>query len=138
MALASKLRARNKRRTAGSTDKVRFQQRLTPEQTDALMADYLAKTPIREITKKYGVHRSTVCDIVGRHYDGKRRRDRQMTDRDVERAAELYREGKSLASVGVEFGLSAGTIRRELLAAEVQLRPRRGSCRLPGGTDRSN
>jgi hypothetical protein len=126
MNLARNLRTRTTHRATKPPSTLRHQQRLTPEQTAALLADYLAKMPIPQITAKYGIHRSTVCEIVSRHYDGKRRRDRQMTDRDVERAAELYSEGKSLVSVGEHFGLVASTIRRELLTAGVQLRPRRG------------
>lgn len=49
-----------------------------------------------------------------------------MTDVDVREAAQLYVAGNSLAALGAKFDVDAGTVRRELLRAGIQMRLRRG------------
>ncbi len=51
---------------------------------------------------------------------------RKLTDDHAAEAARLYATGLSLANVAEHFDVGADTIRRELTAAGIALRPRRG------------
>jgi hypothetical protein len=55
-----------------------------------------------------------------------RRPVRKLTGRQVAGAAELYERGASLGELGEHFGVDPQTINRELQAAGVRVRPRRG------------
>jgi hypothetical protein len=48
-----------------------------------------------------------------------------MTDKRVAEAAELYEQGWSLARLGKHYDVDPQTIRKELLAAGLTIRPRR-------------
>ena len=50
----------------------------------------------------------------------------KLSAKDVARAADLYRDGLSLAAIGHGFGVNASTVGKALRRADVQIRPRRG------------
>lgn len=77
-----------------------------------------------EIAERYGVHRHTVADWLGRMAVPVRRPG--LSPADLPRAAELYQAGWSLARVAEHFGCNGETARRALRTSGVQLRPRSG------------
>jgi transposase len=50
----------------------------------------------------------------------------KLSAKDVARAADLYRDGLSLAAIGHRFGVNASTVGKALRRVDVQIRPRRG------------
>ena len=52
--------------------------------------------------------------------------NRQLINDDVNEAVGRYREGESLATVGIALNVDAATVRSELRRAGVAIRSRRG------------
>ncbi|MDQ1734110.1 MAG: hypothetical protein QOH56_361 [Pseudonocardiales bacterium] len=65
---------------------------------------------MKELAALFGVHRNTVATSLRANKVPLRRQG--LSEGDVERAAMLYADGWSLASVGGEFGCTAETIRQ--------------------------
>ncbi|HVX20440.1 MAG TPA: helix-turn-helix domain-containing protein [Acidimicrobiales bacterium] len=105
----------------------RNHKRLTPEEVQALCADYQAGVEIGALVSRYGVTRTTVFEVVNRQNLPKRYPI--LDPEEVVRAAQMYEEGKSFAAVAEHFSVSAQTIRNVLLRAGV---PLQGDRRQPG------
>jgi len=81
---------------------------------------------VSELSRRYGVHRTTIGAHLERAGIARRRLVRKMTDDSVARAATRYGEGASLAVVAQEFDVHGRTLAREFRRAGVSIRPRRG------------
>jgi hypothetical protein len=99
------------------------QVRLTPGQETELVERYRAGALRLELASAYGIHKSTVTDIVGRH---EAQRTRGLTEPEAARAVEMYRTGASLVDVGNAFGVNATTIRNNLMKLGVARRDTQG------------
>jgi hypothetical protein len=88
-----------------------------------LLAAYEAGTPINRAASDFGVHRTTLFNIVRR--TGVERRWKTI-DRHLEEAHDLYESGRSMAKVGQHFGVSVDTVREAFLRHDVPIRPRNG------------
>lgn len=104
--------------------KSRRAKQLSAPERAALVADYEAGILVREIAKKFGVHRVTVSNIV--EAASLAPRARGLAPDQVEEASKLYVAGQSLAKLGKRYGVHAETVRQALLGAGVRLRPRPG------------
>jgi hypothetical protein len=98
------------------------------EFSEAEIADAIARYEggemIQSIAVRFGVNRKRIrMEFQARGITSKRT---PLDEQQVERAAELYRGGLSLAAVGAEFGLTGMTIRRYLVEHGVKIRPRQG------------
>jgi hypothetical protein len=100
------------------------QKRLRPDEIEMLIAAYRAGIPIRELAAHHGVHRATVMQIVERA--GEPRRYPALGPGDIQRAAEMYACGMSLAAVGTALAVNANTVRLALLKAGVRMRDAHG------------
>lgn len=98
--------------------------RLSEAEVEELVNLFLCGERHKDLATRFGVNRDTVTQIL-------RRRgfawERGLRPEEAREAARLYvYEGWSLARVGEAFGCHAGTVRRALLEAGVQTRPRSG------------
>lgn len=75
-----------------------------------------------ELAAAFGVHRDTIVRCLEAVEVDRRRPG--LTEGEVTRAAELYREGLSLADVGADLGRAPSSVRASLLRAGVELRGR--------------
>jgi hypothetical protein len=98
--------------------------RLSPAEKSELLADYEAKVPVKDIARKFGVHRVTVTNLVSA--SPLEPRSRGLSDAQVEEAISLYPKGWSLAKLGTRYAVNGETIRQQLLHAGVAMRPRPG------------
>lgn len=103
------------------------QRRLQADELKLLLADYAGGVEICEMARRYRINRRTVIRHVRRQ--GVRMRHPKLGLKDVERAAQLYKSGKSLAQVGAVFAVDAETIRRVLTKADVPMRDQHGRRR---------
>ena len=109
-----------------------IQRRLSFEEVEQLIAQYLAGATVLELAAAHGVHRTTVLTLLERNRVP--RRGRIWTPDLMELAIWLYVQGSSRASIGREFKVSPETVRHHLQTAGVPLRqPGRP---LPVGTSR--
>lgn len=69
-----------------------------------LVANYRAGRTVRELSKKFYVHRGTVAAHLERQGIQRRVSRRKLTDKDVTMAAGCYEAGRSLEIVGKAFG----------------------------------
>ncbi|MGH8987193.1 MAG: hypothetical protein ACRDXC_01160 [Acidimicrobiales bacterium] len=86
-----------------------------------LIAAYRQGVLVEELATSFRINRTTVLAHVRRHGVPKRDR-RALRGDDVERAANLYAEGRSAQWVAGELQVSASTVRRALKDAGVTLR----------------
>ena len=109
----------------GKTNRPQKQQqrRLTPNETDQLIAQYVRGATVSQLARKWKIHRTTVMDHLKRHHVPTKAHRRKLTDTDVTKASELYRAGDSLAKLGQWFGVDGKTIARELKAIGITMRP---------------
>jgi hypothetical protein len=105
-----------------SSDKLR----LGTEEIQQLLTAYQDGATANQLAESFGVHRTTALDHLARNGVARRINVRKLDDHQVAIAADLYRAGKSLVTVAQHLGVNASTIARELRAACVELRPRRG------------
>jgi hypothetical protein len=73
-----------------------------------------------ELARRYGIARQTVFDQMRR--EGVPRRHPRLSADDTQKAAEFYRAGDSLATIGGMFGVDPGTVRRALIKLRVPMR----------------
>ena len=99
------------------------QRRLGPDQLSELVAAYREGVPVDELARSFGVNRTTVLGHVRRQGVPKRDRRRALLGDDLDRAVELYCEGRSADWVAEELRVAASTVRRALKDAGVTLRP---------------
>ena len=103
------------------------QRRLRGAEIDKLVADYLIGATVYELAEQFGVHRSTVSDVLERR--GVARRFGPLSPAQIAIAASLYGGGLSLAKVGKQLGCQATTVRDALAKVGVEIRPRNGWSR---------
>lgn len=97
--------------------------RLTAEERIEMVDRYLAGERAFVLAGTFGVHRSTVADVL---VEAGVRRPRLMTDPERLEATQLYEAGLTCAEVGAQLGRSRDAVRRALHVAGVPLRdPRR-------------
>ena len=89
--------------------------------TAELIVAYQEGAKIKDLARRFGVHRTTVTSLLLRH--GVEVRHLGLTPDQIRDAALLYRDGWSLARLGEKFGVDDMTVRRYLLLAGVVLRP---------------
>lgn len=102
------------------------QRRLTAEQMETLVVEYVNGASVPVLAKEFQVHRTTVMHHLEREGVPRRACVRRLTDDDVIEAAGYYRDGESLATVAARFGVNATTVAREFARARVETRPRNG------------
>ena len=95
-----------------------------------MVAAYRRGVPVEELAVAFRVNRTTVLGHVRRYGVPKRDR-RALRGTDLDRAIELYAEGRSADWVARELQVAASTVRRALKDAGVSLRaggrPRRAA-----------
>jgi lambda repressor-like predicted transcriptional regulator len=107
------------------------QKRLTRDELAELVAAYKAGGRAKELAVSFGVHRTTLTNILKRH--GVTLRPPGMHPDDLAEAIWLYQQGWSLATVGEKFGVGAETVRATLRRAGVTIRPRPGWSKQSAG-----
>jgi transposase-like protein len=98
----------------------RTARRLSPAEVDELVGAYQEGAAVHELAARFSVHRAT----ISRHLEqqGVETRPPTLTATDVAQAADLYRMGWSLATIGERYGTTSSTVRRYLLAAGLKMR----------------
>lgn len=87
-----------------------------------LVAAYRRGVPVEELAASFGVNRTTVLGHVRRHGVPKRDR-RALRGAELDRAIELYGEGRSADWIAKGLDVAASTVRRALKVAGVAIRP---------------
>jgi DNA-binding transcriptional regulator LsrR (DeoR family) len=95
---------------------------------EQVIADYRAGATVYQLGDKFGIDRRTVGKILTRN--GVLTKHPGLSPADIDRAAQLYEDGWSLARIGERLGVTATTVHRRLRGREVQMRD-------PAGRDRS-
>jgi hypothetical protein len=90
----------------------------------AVVRDYQAGISTTQLTGDYDLGKSSMLRILHEAWVAMRRQG--LAPGEVEAAAELYRAGQSLATVGRQFGCGPNHVRRELAKFGVNIRPRQG------------
>jgi hypothetical protein len=75
---------------------------------------------VRDLAKKFGIHRLTVTAHLQRHSVGLRQSGLEPVE--VQAAASLYLQGWSLARLGEKYGVDSTTVWRAMRAAGVTMR----------------
>ena len=98
--------------------------RLTADEVAELASQYEAGVAVDELAARFKIHRAT----VSRHLDrlGVARHQRGLDDNQARAAGSLYRDGWSLARLGVRFGVEAHTVRLALVKRGVRMRDTHG------------
>jgi hypothetical protein len=85
-----------------------------------LVDAYLAGAEIKDLARRFDVHRTTVTSLLLRH--DVELRPVGLSPNQIHSAARLYRDGLSLARLGETFRVDDMTVRRYLLLAGVMMR----------------
>lgn len=102
--------------------RVRKQQhRLTDDEQVKLVAAYQAGSAVRQLAEQFRTSRQTVSAILNRH--GVLRQRRTLSADEISTASHLYIDGWSLAKIGKQFEMDAGTIHDALRKTGVTMRP---------------
>ena len=96
------------------------QHRLDEEEVRRLIAAYRDRASVKDLAKRFTVHRGTVTAILKRH--GVELRQPGLRPEDVPVAVRLYRDGWSVARLGAKFSVDGTTVWRALRAARVEMR----------------
>jgi hypothetical protein len=99
-------------------------QRLAPAVIDQIVLDYQDGRTTNELVVQYGISHGSVVKVL--HQGGVAMRNQGLRPEQIEQAAELYREGMSVARVGKLFDVDGTTAWTALQKAGVVMRPRRG------------
>lgn len=92
---------------------------LRANETELLIAHYLAVRNIRTVAREFQVSRTTVARILTEHgIDA----SRKMTGHQIAVAAELYEQGLSSAAIGQRLGFDNHTILKALRGCGVAIR----------------
>lgn len=75
-----------------------------------MVARYEGGETVYELAASFGIHRNTVSQHLEQHEVP--RRYHQMTDVDLERAAELHASGLNLTQVAAQMGIGRTTLIR--------------------------
>ena len=96
--------------------------RLETGERQQLLADYAAGVPVQTLCDQYEITRTTVLDHARR--GGMAQRYPKLSGEEVAQAVTMYIEGKSLLTIGNHFGVANTTVRRALVGARIEIRPR--------------
>jgi hypothetical protein len=80
--------------------------------------------PSTQLRDCYGISKGAVLRLLREHDIPIRRQS--MTEAEIDQAAEFYRDGNSLATVGTKLGYDHGTIHHALKRAGVTMRDSHG------------
>jgi transposase-like protein len=103
----------------------RQQTRLNANQLTTFAQTYEAGMPINDLAREFGIHRTTVIELVVRM--GLRPRHPAFSPAELKETIRLYESGKSSAIVAKHFGVDPSTVLRSLRKAGVTIRPRPGT-----------
>ncbi|WP_341728089.1 helix-turn-helix domain-containing protein, partial [Brooklawnia sp.] len=92
-----------------------------------LVDAYASGMPVKQIAERFGVHRTTITQIVASA--GIKVRSQPLAASTREEARHLYDSGRSLAQVAVQLGVSASAVRSAVLVTGGTLRSAGGSAR---------
>lgn len=98
------------------------QTRLNASNRAALLDSYAAEVPVHELADRFGVHRSTVSELVRRA--GVPTRSPGLPESIRREAARLYEEGLTLPKVAARLGISNDGARAGIVACGGTIRPR--------------
>ena len=101
---------------------VQNQRRLKQDQIDALIKAYRNGAGTTQLSRYFGIHRTTVWKHLERAGVPRRPAKRKLTNAQVRAAAARYSLGLSVAVVANESGVSAETLRKEFIRAGVKRR----------------
>jgi transposase len=96
------------------------QHRLSQAEIAELIVAYHQGQSIRQLARRFKVHRTTVTALLRRQ--GIELRQAGLAPAAIPAAASLYGQGWSLARLGERFGVDAATVWRALRAAGVEMR----------------
>lgn len=96
------------------------QRRLSEIDARELTVAYQQGAGVKELAKRFGIHRETVSQVLKRA--GVARRTVGLSAPDVTAAAALYREGWSVARLGAKFDVDGTTVWRMLVREGVVMR----------------
>jgi hypothetical protein len=85
-----------------------------------LVADYQAGHSTKSLQRTYGISQGAVLRLLD--VNGVPRRQRGLTDKQVQEAIRQHAEGWSLTRIGDHFGKDHTVVRNDLLRTGVQLR----------------
>ena len=94
--------------------------RLRPHEIEQLTADYRSGVAVNDLAAQYDLNRYTVIEHMRR--EGVPRRYPRLGETEVREATSLYYSGESLAKIGKQMHVDAGTVGRALQKAGVVLR----------------
>lgn len=100
------------------------QRRLRGAEIDELVAGYQAGATTYELAERFRMHRVTISATLKRK--GIALRAQPLSPTQIAAATQFYHEGLSLLKVGERVGCNAETVRRALMNAGVEIRPRNG------------
>ena len=98
--------------------------RLTPAVVTQLVTDYKAGRTTGDLVAQYGISHGSVLRLLHEHDVPVRNQGLSMEQ--IEGAAQLYRDGLSVARIGIHFDVDGTTAWTALKKAGVPMRPRRG------------
>lgn len=95
--------------------KKQIQRRLSAEQMDQVVADYVTGLSSVVVGRRYGINPSTVLENVrARGIERRPRSSAIIVGPKLERAIQLREEGCTQENIGNEFGVSRDAVRRAL------------------------
>ncbi|MBN9211803.1 MAG: hypothetical protein J0I95_09860 [Microbacterium sp.] len=99
-----------------------IRRRLTDVQVAELVELYRSGVGTPELSKRFGISKPSVLELLHDHGVRMRRQPLTMTQR--ARAVRLYEEGLAIKPIAEALGSSFGAVHRVLKAEGVRLRPR--------------
>jgi AraC-like DNA-binding protein len=96
------------------------QRRLSMTEVTKLIKEYEQHASVKELAQRFGIHRTTVTELLRRH--GVEMRRPGLTSDDMAAASQMYADGWSVAKLGRSFGVDAVTVWRALRASGVTMR----------------
>ncbi|MFG6279579.1 helix-turn-helix domain-containing protein [Microbacterium sp. 5K110] len=100
-----------------------------PAVKDAIVASYRAGETLATIGSRYGFSPNKVQRLlvaVGKPIRSRGPQGSQLTNAQVRELVDRYECGRAIGSIAEEFGVSYACVRKQLMGAGVQLRPRGG------------
>lgn len=102
----------------------RLDRKVSPEIAAQLVADYESGVSSTHLTMIYSLGKGTVLKLLNEA--GVQMRHQGLSEKNLEEAATLYREGWSLPQVAERFGCSVGSVRKEFRTHGVKIQPPNG------------
>jgi len=100
--------------------------RLGRADVEQLIAAYAEGNSVAQLVGRFKVHRTTVFAHLERNGASRRPAGSKLSNEDVIKAADLYRDGLSLDVIGHRFLVAPDMVGKALRRVGVQIRPRRG------------